>query len=150
MALANDRRAAHTCWPLPSDLVEILRSLPSRENSKWVFPDCGSTGHLADPKKAWLRIRERAGERDVRVRDLSRTLGCWVSGQGYTLQLIGRALNHSSTLITQVHARLDLDPVREPLERNAQLMHRGARDSEQGTTESPSAPGRGTVTRRLS
>lgn len=108
--------------PLPTPVIEILLSLPSHGRSEWVFPGSGSTGHLAEPKKAWHRIRERAQVRDVRIHDLRRTLGSWLSGQGYNLQLIGKALNHSSVSTTQVYARLDINPLREALERNARLM----------------------------
>jgi integrase len=108
--------------PLPIPAVGILLSLPSNDKSEWVFPGSGSTGHLAEPKKAWHRIRNRAGVPDVRIHDLRRTLGSWLAGQGYSLPLIGRALNHSSVSTTQIYARLDIDPVREALERNARLM----------------------------
>lgn len=108
--------------PLPTPAVEILRSLSSRDKSQWVFPGSGLTGHLAEPKKAWQRIRERAGIHDVRIHDLRRTLGSWLSGQGYNLQLIGKALNHSSVSTTQIYARLDINPLREALERNARIM----------------------------
>ncbi len=116
--------------PLPTPVVDILRSLPSCDKCEWVFPGSGSTGHLAEPKKAWQRIRERAGVRDVRIHDLRRTLGSWLSGQGYNLQLIGKALNHSSVSTTQVYARLDLNPLREALERNARLMLGGGDQTE--------------------
>jgi len=108
--------------PLPTSAVEILSYLPSRDHSEWVFPGSGATGHLSEPKKAWQRIRERAGIRDVRIHDLRRTLGSWLAGQGYNLQLIGKALNHSSVSTTQVYARLDINALREALERNARLM----------------------------
>jgi site-specific recombinase XerD len=61
---------------------------------------------------------------------LRRTLGSWLSGQGYNLQLIGKALNHSSVSTTQVYARLDINPLREALERNAQLMFGGSGQTE--------------------
>jgi integrase len=70
----------------------------------------------------WQRIRTRAEVPDVRIHDLRRTLESWLSGQGYNLQLIGKALNHSSVSTTQIYARLDINPLREALERNAQLM----------------------------
>jgi integrase len=108
--------------PLPSPVIEILRSLPSSGKSEWVFPGSGSTGHLAEPKRAWQRIRKRAGVPDVRIHDLRRNLGSWLSGHGYNLQLIGKALNHSNVSTTQVYARLDINPLREALERNARLM----------------------------
>jgi integrase len=113
--------------------VELLRGLPSyqpRETlepggsglPRWVFPGRGKSGHLEDAKHPWQRIRERAGVPDVRIHDLRRTLGSWLAASGYSLPLIGRALNHSNVATTQVYARLSLDPVRDALERNAALM----------------------------
>lgn len=108
--------------PLPTPAVSILESLPSRGVGEWIFPGSGTTGHLAEPKKAWQRIRTRAGVPDVRIHDLRRTLGSWLAASGYSLPLIGRALNHTNVSTTAVYARLSLDPIREALERNAALM----------------------------
>jgi integrase len=102
--------------------VAILSSLASRNESDFVFPGSGATRHVAEPKTAWYRIRERASVSDVRIHDLRRTLGSWLAVQGFSLPLIGRALNHRSVSTTQIYARLDLDPVRTALERNAKLM----------------------------
>ncbi len=108
--------------PLPSPAIDIIRSLPSRGQSAWVFPSRNGEGHAVEAAKAWQRIRVRAAVPDVRLHDLRRTLGSWLAAQGHSLSLIGRALNHSSLAATQVYARLDLDPVREALEQNAKLM----------------------------
>jgi integrase len=108
--------------PLPTPALEMLRALPSCGKSEWVFPGYGATGHLVEVKSAWGRIRTAAKVPDARVHDLRRTLGSWLAAQGHSLPLIGRALNHSNVNTTQVYARLNLDPVREALERNAQLM----------------------------
>jgi integrase len=112
--------------PLPNPVVEMLQALPSRGEGEWLFPGRGATGHLAEVASAWQRIRARAGVPDVRVHDLRRTLGSWLAAQGYSLPLIGRALNHSNSVSTAVYARLQLDPVREALERNAALMLAGS------------------------
>jgi integrase len=108
--------------PLPTPVIDRLRTLASGDKSEWVFPGSVLTGHLAEPEKAWQRIRERAGVPDVRMHHLRRTLGGWRSGQGYNLQLIGKALKHSSVSTTEVYARPDINPLREALERNARLM----------------------------
>jgi integrase len=108
--------------PLPEPAVAILTGLPSRGSSEWIFPGAGKTGHLAEVKSAWLRIRQRAGVENVTVHDLRRTLGSWLAASGASLLLIGRALNHSSQRSTEIYARVNLDPVREALERNAVLM----------------------------
>ena len=108
--------------PLPTPAVDLLRALPSRASSEWVFPGKGTTGHLVEVKSAWGRIRRLAAVPDARVHDLRRTLGSWLAAQGYSLPLIGRALNHSTASSTSVYARLGLDPVRAALESNAALM----------------------------
>jgi len=56
--------------------------------------------------------------------------GVGLSGRGYTLQLIGKALNHSSVSTTQVYPGLDINPLREALERNARLMFGGGAQTE--------------------
>jgi integrase len=108
--------------PLPGPTVAILAGLPSRGNSDWVFPGDGASGHIVEPAKAWQRVRARAGVPDVRIHDLRHTLASWLVAQGFNLPLIGRALNHSQVATTARYAHLALDPVREALERNAQLM----------------------------
>ena len=85
--------------------------------------------------KAWTRIRARAGLTDVRIHDLRRTLGSWLAADGASLLLIGRALNHTQVSTTAIYARLQLDPVREALEANAQKML-----SVSGALRSPAEP----------
>src|SRR5262249_30068356 len=82
------------------------------------------------PSNAWQRIRKRArlnGDDNVpntavRQHDLRRTLGSWLAASGYSLPLIGRALNHANVSTTAIYARLDLDSVRRALEDNATMM----------------------------
>lgn len=59
---------------------------------------------------------------DVTIHDLRRTLGSWLAADGAGLPLIGKALGHSNPASTAIYARLNLDPVRVMLEKNAQLM----------------------------
>jgi integrase len=108
--------------PLPAPAIAMLEDLPSRGKSDWVFPSASASGHIVEPAKAWQRIRKRAGVPDVRIHDLRHTLASWLVGAGYSLPLIGRALNHSQTQTTERYAHMALDPVREALERNAALM----------------------------
>jgi integrase len=108
--------------PLPAPAMAILEALPSRGASEWVFPSYGKTGHLVGPGQAWSRIRTRAGVPDVRIHDLRRSLGSWLAGAGFSLPMIGKALNHTNPSSTAIYARLDLDPVRRMLEVNAAAM----------------------------
>jgi integrase len=111
--------------PLPAAAVAMLEELPSRDKSEWLFPSFGKSGHIVEVKSAWGRIRDRAKVADVTVHDLRRTLGSWLAASGYSLPLIGKALNHSNVASTQIYARLDLAPVRAALEANATIMRLG-------------------------
>ena len=73
-------------------------------------------------KRAWDRIRTKAGIQDVRFHDLRRTVGSWLAGNGESLSLIGKVLNHRDVSTTAIYARLNLDPVRQALERQATKM----------------------------
>jgi integrase len=108
--------------PLPHALVATLRSLSRVEGNPYVFVGQHGVGHLHDMKRAWERIRMKAGIRDVRLHDLRRTVGSWLAGSGESLPLIGTVLNHRDVSTTAIYARLNLDPVRQALERNASRM----------------------------
>jgi hypothetical protein len=73
-------------------------------------------------KRAWDRIRVKAGIHDVRFHDLWRTVGSWLAGSAESLALIGKVLNHRDVSTTAIYARLNLDPVRQALERHASKM----------------------------
>ncbi len=70
----------------------------------------------------WRRIRKRAGLPDLRIHDLRRTCASWLAINGANLAVIRQTLNHSSLTVTQVYARLTVQPVRDALERQAQRM----------------------------
>lgn len=119
---------------LAPELVEMLHELrgapTAAENdrlvvglSPWVFASSASkTGHLVEPKGAWKTILKQAGLADLRIHDLRRTLGSWQAGAGASLVLIGKSLNHRSPMSTNVYARLELDPVRQSVERATSAM----------------------------
>jgi len=112
--------------PLPQALVNRLRRLPRLEGVSYVFVGQNGTGHLQNMKRAWNRIRKKAGIEDVRFHDLRRTIGSWLAGSGENLQVIAKVLNHHDVSTTAVYARLNLDPVRQALERNAKAMLKAA------------------------
>ena len=128
--IPNTKSGRPHLLPLPRPAVQILEGLPSRHNSEWVFPGEKTSTSITAPSPAWQRIRRKAGlngdenvrNSAVRQHDLRRTLGSWLAASGYSLPLIGRALNHANVSTTAVYARLDLDHVRRTLEDNVAMM----------------------------
>ncbi len=107
---------------LTDEAVEVLKSRQGVDET-WVFPSLTSdSGHLEEPKKAWKNLLVRAGLGDLRIHDLRRSLGSWQAKTGASLVIIGKSLNHKSAQSTGIYARLDLDPVRESVNRATSAM----------------------------
>ncbi len=114
--------------PLPQILVDRLQHLP--RNSDWVFPSSpnGMNGLRRGRwsgtavQSMWRRIRQRAGLPDLRIHDLRRTCASWLAIDGANIPVIQKVLNHSSLAVTQIYARLTVQPVRDALESQAQRM----------------------------
>lgn len=107
---------------LSPEAVTILqaRKETADEKAVFVFPGPGKSGHIEEPKKAVIRVMERAGipygrnePNGVTLHDLRRTLGSWQAKTGASMAIIGKSLNHQSQQTTAIYARLDLDPVRQ-------------------------------------
>ncbi len=100
--------------PLVDTAMRILDALP-RETGPWVFPG-KSDGHLVDLKRPWERIRQACGIPDLRLHDLRRTVGAWLSQSNVSLHIIGSVLGHKQATTTEIYARLNTDVRRNALE----------------------------------
>lgn len=120
--------------PLNEEAVKMLQVRKEKQESegiktKWVFPSVTSkSGHLEEPKKGWARILERAGIKDLRMHDLRRTLGSWQAMTGTTTAIIGKTLGHKSKNTTAIYERMNLEPVREGIEKACNAMTKGSKD----------------------
>ncbi|WP_018989147.1 tyrosine-type recombinase/integrase [Aromatoleum toluclasticum] len=113
----NDEPQSVTLCP---EAVAILEARKEVTSGGFVFPGAGKSGYMQEPKKAVMRVMERAGipygrsdANGVTLHDLRRTLGSWQARTGASLAIIGKSLNHKSQQATAIYARLDLDPVRQ-------------------------------------
>jgi integrase len=109
--------------------IELLKLRYEDTKGGYVFPAESASGYVSDPKKAVMRVMERAGipygrkiENGVTLHDLRRTLGSWQANTGASLVIIGKSLNHSSLQATQVYARLSDDPVRQSVNKATEAM----------------------------
>ena len=104
-------------------VIDILKvRFKQYGKTEWVFEGTGETGHLMEPKAGWKRILKRAGIKDLRLHDLRRTLGSWQAATGANSFIIGRSLGHKTPQSTAVYARLNLDPVRDSVEKATDAM----------------------------
>jgi integrase len=101
---------------LTDDMVQILLSIP-RTSERWVFPSpVNPERHLEDFRRHWRRVRSKADLSDGTIHDMRRTTGSLMAQAGVSLHAIAEVLNHSSTEVTKIYARLSRDSQREALE----------------------------------
>ncbi len=99
--------------PLVPQAVTIIQRRKATTKDKYVFPGRRHGQHITDLTRPWKTLLADAGLKDIRMHDLRRTAGSWMTATGASLPIVGKALGHTSTAATAVYSRLALDPVRE-------------------------------------
>jgi integrase len=102
--------------PITKEALSILNRRKTSENSKFVFPGSGKSGHMTSPKRSWERITATAKIDNIRPHDLRRSLGSWMVNTGASIAVIGGALGHKDAKSTEVYARLAIAPVKAAME----------------------------------
>ena len=109
---------------ISAEAFDILQRRRNGASTQWVFPSSRSaSGHYEEPRKAWRTLLHKAGLSDLHLHDLRRTLGSWQAAGGSSLAIIGKSLGHrAGSQATAVYARLELDPVRQSVEKATSAM----------------------------
>lgn len=107
---------------LNQQAVAILQALPVQEANPHLFPGRRKGRHIVNIDIAWGRIRKEAGVPDVRLHDLRRTVGSWLSQNKADLNVIKEALRHADINTTLTYARLGADPAREIMEEHGRQV----------------------------
>lgn len=108
--------------PLVEPAIQILASLPSRGTSAFVFPANRPEKHLVAPEYAWKKIRDRAALPDLHIHDLRHSFASFLINDGAPLEVVSKALGHSSLTMTQRYAHLKNETVRSAMEQTAARM----------------------------
>jgi integrase len=107
LRLTGTKSGEERILPLSAEAVDIIRNLPRRLGSPFLFPSPKVAGEpLRDIKREWSRIRKRARLHGVKVHDLRRTTGSALANAGVSLEIIGKALGHRDLRATRVYAHI--------------------------------------------
>ncbi len=83
---------------------EVIRRLKlEKTDSKWVFPSSVTGSHIKDCRRHWRQIKYEAGITGLTLHDLRRTFTTRLIESGMPVSHVSKALNHSSTAITERH-----------------------------------------------
>jgi len=107
---------------LSAPAIAILQATPKLPENPYILPGARKGQHLVNINKPWGRIRKDAGLDDVRLHDLRRSVGSWMSETGVDLNTIKDALRHSNISTSLIYARLSADPARAALEAHGQRV----------------------------
>jgi integrase len=117
--------------PLSGAALAILEATPRVHVSPFLFPGLRKRGHeprpIANLSDPWKQILKRAELSDLRIHDLRRTVGSYLSQSGVELNVIKEGLRHASISTTLTYARLGADPAREALEAHGKAILRGSK-----------------------
>ena len=109
--------------PLVGPALKILESRRQSVISEWIFPSPEIPGqHVYEFRKPWERLLERAGIEGLRLHDVRRSVGSWMTKAGVALPIVKAALGHRDIATTQIYTRGEDSQVRAALEITAQRM----------------------------
>ena len=107
--------------PLIPEAVELIEQRRKDQRtagilSKYIFPSDSESGHIADIKRAWAKLKREAGvDSGLRFHDLRRSVGSYMAQAGLPLNQIGAVLGHKDLKTTLVYARLSPGVIAESL-----------------------------------
>lgn len=91
-------------------LMEWQKQCPVSDQG-WVVPGRNPEKPRSDLNGPWRRIRKAAMLEDVRLHDLRHDFASMAVAEGWSLEIIGRYMGHSSIQTTQRYAHLQDDPL---------------------------------------
>ena len=112
----TETKNGHThSLPLSDALYSLFMSRHPNE-SYFVFPGKGSTGHFKEPKKPIYKIREKSGVYFT-LHDLRRTFITMANNIGVRDYTLKRLVNHRNTNdVTDGYIVTDIEQLREPMQ----------------------------------
>jgi integrase len=109
--------------PLAGPAMKILEPRRKRISSEWVFPSSeAECGHVTEFRKPWSELLKRAKITGLRLHDVRRTLGTWMSKGGTVVAVIKAAMGHKDITTTQIYTQAENPEVRRAFEDTAKRM----------------------------
>jgi integrase len=112
-AFLPDSKSGRKQLYLSAPALEILAKLPRLEKNRFVICSELPGQHIADLKRPWTLVRERAGIEVLRLHDLRHNFASTGAMGGMSLQMIGKLLGHRRPETTARYSHLADDPVQQ-------------------------------------
>lgn len=116
MTIIDTKNHERHTLPLSDYLFELLNRRKQSAINEYVFPAESKAGHLADPRKAMLRVIEKSGV-NFTVHDLRRTFITIAESLDIPVYALKKLLNHKmSSDVTAGYVVIDVERLRKPMQ----------------------------------
>lgn len=112
--LTKQKKKEHL--PLSIEALEVLKDMKTQASSSFLFPGRRQGKSIQEIKRAWDKIRKKAGFPDLRIHDLRHTHASHLVSSGLSLSIVGKLLGHTQVSTTQRYAHLADEPLRQAVE----------------------------------
>jgi integrase len=109
--------------------LELLRSLPRRAASDFVFPGSHPGKPMVTLRKPWVQLCAAANLEGVRLHDLRHSFASIGAANGLSLPIIGKLLGHSQPMTTARYAHLAASPLHHAVDAIADTILRAFGDA---------------------
>ncbi|AWN43813.1 tyrosine-type recombinase/integrase [Methylobacterium durans] len=114
---ASVKQAREHRVPLSAASLDLLTTMRSSSQGRWLFPGKVTGKPLGDIKKAWASICRQAGIENIRLHDLRHSFASYLASAGHSLPVIGALLGHTQAQTTHRYAHLLDEALRSATER---------------------------------
>lgn len=123
LSLADTKNGEPLMLPLSDVVLDLLSAREAAKGkSRFVFPGKGKRGHLIEPKRDLVRVREACGIPFL-LHDLRRTFVTTAEGLDLSVYAIKRLVNHKmNSDVTAGYIVSDVERLREPMQRIADKL----------------------------
>ena len=102
--------------------ASILADRRKIAEGAFVFPSAKGEGHAIGLRRAFVKVRDTAGQPDLRIHDLRHSYASLLIASGESLFLVGKALGHASARTTERYAHLADDPLQSAASKVAKML----------------------------
>ncbi len=107
-----DSKTGKKTVQLAEPALEVLENIPRIVGNPYVITGQKPGRHLVGLPHIWMRIREKAGLKDVREHDLRHSFASFAARAGMSLPFIGALLGHRELATTNRYVHLMSDPLK--------------------------------------
>jgi integrase len=127
--------------PMSDYICELLKARKKRtEDSIWVFPSIGKTGHLVEPKKSVAWVGKKSGVTFM-LHDLRRTFITIAESLDISAYAVKQLVNHSSGGdVTAGYIIMNVERLREPMQKIAAYILDKIHSNDKNETDSEGKP----------